>query len=942
MSSSQLDSFNRSWKERWASMSDHHYDERMRLKAETDAMKKSIMDNARARLEDLPSRVTPGEDFFDEARKIREHRDATLKSIDKEYNERMSVMKRLQEKEQARHEQAHNEAIADRLLMNSTSPTYSTATTTTMTTEGTDTGAANNGGTALTSRTPANWPPGPSRERTLPSRDSTPATTASREQDQSAVLRKGFSCTVQRLQEAPDFRAKPSSRIEGPVDHPPTPISTTSAADYEIKVPRTVTFEEVYQNGQAKHKDTIIEFPPDSCQWYIIKCEEHGVRFNQRPLQGAAKHLNGRQHDWLDKNWSLAVKVLGYRVIDCNEELAAVNNKAVKEAFAMGYKPENRKLNQKPKPKPQPVTGLMKGASEKASHKTDAIRKRHIATARAHVHSESSSPSSPRRCRASPKKSGEIITNPKTFHIYYCLWERRRYPVMILGWDDQKPGGLDLDLIDTGLLAKESNPPKCYTYKNDAIVDWAPKFQDGGSKVNKRKFPAMFFDDGKRVGWISASWLSKFPLFSPNAPKKESHPFNVARRWIAKNEGFTSWEEFEAARKEPVKETTGSSVIAPSVSSQSDADDSGSGSDAEGSARSSTSNVTQKELQELQAKAGEIAGDSDYSASEMDSTLGDECDDEWDKVEPDGRPWAFYDLRNKAHDGAEKAGPSSPRRSSGPTDTEAVSPIREGMREARRLSEHACTREISDSAEEGSSLETSSRDEALKKTIQNPTRSRGDKVTSSVGVTTSIPLRESALRAHTAQTDAETEPLGALKGLKRARSKEPSEENAKKPKLGINIPSNQVDVPIISEPLATPVESFKPKTPLGPAAFELSFYSKGRISWDREGESEGSSIKLYYGESNGMVGSIDGPVDVVIDPANLTTLAQENIPESRGNVRMTLLSKNSSEAPVRLVFNRANGSKLDIGKLQARNFIRWLKGVNGKIRILEHERNNIR
>ncbi len=70
---------------------------------------------------------------------------------------------------------------------------------------------------------------------------------------------------------------------------------------------------------------------------------------------------------------------------------------------------------------------------------------------------------------------------------------------MILGWDDQKPGGLEHSLVDTGLLdRRKSNPPRCYVYKdmdsatNAAIVGWSPGFEDGGPMVRRRKFPVMF------------------------------------------------------------------------------------------------------------------------------------------------------------------------------------------------------------------------------------------------------------------------------------------------------------------------------------------------------------------------------------------------------------------------------------------------------------------
>jgi hypothetical protein len=100
------------------------------------------------------------------------------------------------------------------------------------------------------------------------------------------------------------------------------------------------------------------------------------------------------------------------------------------------------------------------------------------------------------------KGPDKLITNPKAFHIYYAYWksERRIWPVMILGWDDQTKGGLQGNLASTSLLRKGASRPKCYDYgdsavgnsTDSAIVGWARGYEDGGPKVNERKFPVMF------------------------------------------------------------------------------------------------------------------------------------------------------------------------------------------------------------------------------------------------------------------------------------------------------------------------------------------------------------------------------------------------------------------------------------------------------------------
>ncbi|KAI1189766.1 hypothetical protein F5B17DRAFT_166850 [Nemania serpens] len=487
MSSSQLEEFDRFWARQGTSMSDHHLEERMRFNRETEAKKQRVIDNARLQLEDLRKRDLPPADFDHEAHKIGEARDVALVSIEKDHNERMRIVIDIQLKEVANHEKAHKEAIAVRSFMNATLPVHPAQAPMAAAAASPAVGnveAANSGYITSGSRTPASMETGPPSHHTL--LDNAFSTIrVSREQDRPAASEKTFSCTAQRefangeeqyilryktknrkaLQKFPNFRTKPSPHADQSV------VTSALTATKEPLVSRTITFDEVYQNGQAEHKDTIVEFPAESGQWYILKCEEHNLRFKQRPLQGAAKHLNGQLHGCLERAWPTAIRMLGYRVIDCTAAAAKKNNEAVDEAFANGYKP----------------AGLQK--IKKNRKRADAIPKLQGAISRAGLHGIASFSSSSGR-----RKTSQIegITNPKAFHVYCCLWRPRFYPVVILGWDDQKPGGLEVRLSGTGLLDKTSNPPSCYIYHNAAIVGWAPGFEDGGPKVNQRKFPAMF------------------------------------------------------------------------------------------------------------------------------------------------------------------------------------------------------------------------------------------------------------------------------------------------------------------------------------------------------------------------------------------------------------------------------------------------------------------
>ncbi|KAI0836440.1 hypothetical protein F5Y06DRAFT_298493 [Hypoxylon sp. FL0890] len=514
-------------------------------------------------------------------------------------------------------------------------------------------------------------------------------------------------------------------RLDTSVNPLRTPAPTPSN-DSTHPPERTVTFDEVYQGGKAKHKDTIVEWPVGSRKWYILKCEKHGLRFTRNAVQGAAKHLNGLNHGFPDRNREVAVRTLGYLVVDCNESLAKLNNSVAEEAYANGYKP----------------------SSSKSKNRTNKVLERQKKEGRESTKSlpsyANSVPGSGQGIASTPEKPGvgrgvELgtpsshqksldswngITDPKTFHIYYGHWKgtgHRKgsdqiYPVMILGWDRQNGSGLkDTDLNDTGLLKKNSQPPNCYIYDSNRIVGWAPGYEDGGPKIRLRKFPVMFFDESQTVAWLPARDLMEFPLYKRKAPDQPDHPFNAARRWIAEREGFKTWEDREKARIDsltarapspspltPVEDSSNTvsragerdglpSATKPDLLADSE-DSESSGSEVESTSVGTAD--TERLLEDLRERGGEITGDDDYSGSdsEIDETLDCELDD-WNQsnmsaARPDNnavkRPWAFYGLRS-TENAKESKLPVIPG-----DVTQDSFLVAGGMDSARRLARQAC------------------------------------------------------------------------------------------------------------------------------------------------------------------------------------------------------------------------------------------------------------
>ncbi len=131
MDSSQLEIFNGWWKDRLLLMVGQHHDERIRYGSEAKAKRQSAIEDAQVELERLRNRALDPAAVHREVRKINEDRDATLQSINRQYDERMRIVEESQRKEQENHKKAYEEALADRSFMDSTLPVHSSAITTT-------------------------------------------------------------------------------------------------------------------------------------------------------------------------------------------------------------------------------------------------------------------------------------------------------------------------------------------------------------------------------------------------------------------------------------------------------------------------------------------------------------------------------------------------------------------------------------------------------------------------------------------------------------------------------------------------------------------------------------------------------------------------------------------------------------------------------------------
>ncbi|KAK7570697.1 hypothetical protein V3481_019240 [Fusarium oxysporum f. sp. vasinfectum] len=252
----------------------------------------------------------------------------------------------------------------------------------------------------------------------------------------------------------------------------------------------SIHFNAVYQNRRAAKKHTIIRIPEDPVRpvkFYILRCEDHDIHFDDSPLQAGLAHLS-EKHQHQNPSFETIVEHFGYEVIGCDDEKLIQNNKAAKEAFERGER----------------------GAR-------DSI----------HVRTDSPSPERPRkntshavkksRSRRSRRKTQNSIDPhdlvPGDVYIIYWSASKQWYAGLYIPLQDPESIGIDESLEAMGLL---SDIPPCYEYDSSSkSFSWAEGYEDGGPDASEQQFPFMFFEgldfpDLSHVVWIPIGEIQRW------------------------------------------------------------------------------------------------------------------------------------------------------------------------------------------------------------------------------------------------------------------------------------------------------------------------------------------------------------------------------------------------------------------------------------------------
>lgn len=268
----------------------------------------------------------------------------------------------------------------------------------------------------------------------------------------------------------------------------------------------TIEFDEVYQNGNARVKYKIVEYPTHSGRFYILRCKTHKMTFYKSPLPGAAKHLSSKDHDELDKRYGTAIHALGVLVLNCTPERCKLNNEAVEEALLHGYTPPGD-------------LGLRAGEAGKVITGGDS-QGRHTATESTRVGSRS-------------RGILNSIQGPRVGQLYNVFWgpSKKPWPAIVLPTNGpclqvRLRGSIqDLGLIDY--------PPDCYEIDpiSGKLSGWVQGFGDGEPGTANRQYPVLFFDGKNFPDDCSPAWVHTKDFKEYNPLEVGEHEREMVESW---------------------------------------------------------------------------------------------------------------------------------------------------------------------------------------------------------------------------------------------------------------------------------------------------------------------------------------------------------------------------------------------------------------------------
>ncbi|KAF5634264.1 hypothetical protein F52700_5987 [Fusarium sp. NRRL 52700] len=268
---------------------------------------------------------------------------------------------------------------------------------------------------------------------------------------------------------------RPANPPQGGVPRPPKrPRSNAPRPRGPLTGDRAIEFDDVYQEGNAPTKYIITEHKGF---WYILECKKHKLHFmSSNPIQGARRHLTAEAHGNLKAKHDETIRLLGTRVLNCDEDKAKRNNLAAQRPTYAQYG--------------RPLSSVSAGSA----HSNEGPQTR----------------------------STQFLPgiDPQPGEVYTTFWKKtkRFFAILVLPWGSFRQFGWDMNLMDNTELLKK-NIPTCYDYDPiTGTAKWAEHYRPGGKYHHRRKYPVMYIDAPVfpwdcAIGWVA---VNEFRAYDPN------------------------------------------------------------------------------------------------------------------------------------------------------------------------------------------------------------------------------------------------------------------------------------------------------------------------------------------------------------------------------------------------------------------------------------------
>ncbi|KAL6916499.1 hypothetical protein FSHL1_007947 [Fusarium sambucinum] len=292
------------------------------------------------------------------------------------------------------------------------------------------------------------------------------------------------------------FKANPQGHFERTRKRKSSDILSHGQKQKQARLESTrksIHYDAVYQNQRAVKKHIIVRRPTNTSEhakFYIVRCDEHDISFDDNPLQDALKHLRAK-HGILTANHDTVIERLAIEVIECDDQKLEQNNAIARKALKDGTNALGRDSirvrddsNRSELPNPKRIRPDFPTPKQNPSRKLTRPHQRH-----------------------SQHDNEDTSLNLVPGNVYIIWWyETKQWFGGLL----MPPHNLESVGIHKPLekLAIFKTLPACYQYDTSSkSLSWAKDYEEGGSKFSERYYPFIFFEGFKFPDKCHQAWI---------------------------------------------------------------------------------------------------------------------------------------------------------------------------------------------------------------------------------------------------------------------------------------------------------------------------------------------------------------------------------------------------------------------------------------------------